>query len=243
MKKSSEGTYKIFIPIGDRPKCIHLGCNNARQHMGTYRKDGTPLFRSLCAKHHGKKVAEKHGLNSMEEVVAKNAGCASPYEYLNVRAKKAGFASQADRVSSMNELRAKKAGFASYADQLNANAIREGFASYADRVSSMNELRAKEAGFASYVDYMNSKHSYRKHRKNYCENIDGRLGYICNYPIKISAQLQVDHINGDPSDDREENCQTLCANCHTYKTHISKDYSTPGRKKMKTKNQKSILVN
>jgi 5-methylcytosine-specific restriction endonuclease McrA len=223
MKKSSEGTYKIFIPIGDRPKCVNPECNNARQHMGTYRKDGTPLFRSLCAKHHGKKVAEKHGLNSIEEVVAKNAGCASPYEYLNVRA--------------------KKAGFASYADQLNANAIREGFASHADRVSSMNELRAKEAGFASYIDYMNSKHSYRKHRKNYCENIDGRLGYICNYPIKISAQLQVDHINGDPYDNREENCQTLCANCHTYKTHVSKDYSTPGRKKMKTKNQKAILVN
>lgn len=156
--------------MGDRPKCIHLGCNDTRQHMGIYRKDGTPLFRNLCSKHHNKKVAEKHGLNSMHEVVAKNAG------------------------------------------------------------------------FASYVDYANSKHSYRKHRKNYCENIDGRLGYICNYPIKISAQLQVDHVNGDPSDDREENCQTLCANCHTYKTHISKDYSTPGRKKMKTKNQNAILV-
>lgn len=38
--------------------------------------------------------------------------------------------------------------------------------------------------------------------------------------------LTVDHINGDHSDDREENCRTLCWPCHSKKTHINKDWLT-----------------
>lgn len=92
--------------------------------------------------------------------------------------------------------------------------------------------RADKAGM-SIVDYVNSKHPYRKHRKEYCENRDGRLGYKCRYKIRHSAQLQVDHINGNPKDDRPKNLQTLCANCHIYKTHANQDYATPGRKALK----------
>jgi 5-methylcytosine-specific restriction endonuclease McrA len=40
----------------------------------------------------------------------------------------------------------------------------------------------------------------------------------------------VDHINGNPSDDRPENLQTLCAMCHTIKTIENGDAKTPGRK-------------
>jgi len=36
--------------------------------------------------------------------------------------------------------------------------------------------------------------------------------------------LSVDHINGDHSDNRKENCQTLCHTCHHIKTHINKDW-------------------
>jgi len=36
--------------------------------------------------------------------------------------------------------------------------------------------------------------------------------------------LTVDHINGDHSDNRKENCRTLCHNCHNKKTHINKDW-------------------
>jgi 5-methylcytosine-specific restriction endonuclease McrA len=91
---------------------------------------------------------------------------------------------------------------------------------------------AKRAGL-SVADYLNQNHPYRKHRKEYCENRDGRLGYKCRYKIRISAQLEVDHINGNPKDNREENLQTLCNNCHCYKTHMNKDYATPGRKSLK----------
>ena len=92
--------------------------------------------------------------------------------------------------------------------------------------------RADKLGM-SVVDYVNSKHPYRKHRKEYCENRDGRLGFKCRYKIRHSAQLQVDHINGNPKDNRSKNLQTLCSNCHCYKTHLNKDYATPGRKALK----------
>lgn len=94
------------------------------------------------------------------------------------------------------------------------------------------ELTGASKGLTA-TDWTNSFHPYRQHRETYCENIDGRLGYKCRCEIKISAQLQVDHINGDPTDNRPENLQTLCANCHIYKTHMSKDYATPGRKALK----------
>jgi 5-methylcytosine-specific restriction endonuclease McrA len=74
---------------------------------------------------------------------------------------------------------------------------------------------------------------YKIHRKNYCENKDGRLGFKCKYKIQIEAQLQVDHINGNPTDHREENLQTLCANCHVFKTLENKDYLSPGRRYFK----------
>ena len=83
------------------------------------------------------------------------------------------------------------------------------------------------------TDWLNSFHAYRQHRKTCCENVDGRLGFKCTYEINHSAQLQVDHIDGNPSNNDPSNLQTLCSNCHIYKTHMYKDYATPGRKALK----------
>lgn len=80
------------------------------------------------------------------------------------------------------------------------------------------------------TEWTNAMHPYLKYRKDHCENRDGRLGFKCNYKIRFSGQLQVDHINGNPTDNRERNLQTLCANCHVFKTFDKKDYKTPGRK-------------
>jgi hypothetical protein len=89
---------------------------------------------------------------------------------------------------------------------------------------------AERNGFDKFSQFLNTKHPYRKHRKDYCENKDGRLGYKCTNKIRISAQLEVDHKNGNPHDNRLRNLQTLCCMCHTYKTHVKRDYATPGRK-------------
>ena len=58
--------------------------------------------------------------------------------------------------------------------------------------------------------------SYRKTKKNSCE--------LCGFIAIVPAQLDVDHIDGDRTNNAESNLQTLCANCHRLKTHISKDY-------------------
>ena len=136
---------KIFVPINLRPRCQHPGCTRPGQHMGIYKKDGTPNFRKNCNSHHSQELAANNG-------------------------------------------------------------------------------------FASTTDYLNSKHPYRKHRKTSCENKSGFLGFRCNYKIIHSSQLEVDHINGNPHDNSPNNLQTLCSNCHKYKTWLNKDTRTPGRK-------------
>ena len=57
--------------------------------------------------------------------------------------------------------------------------------------------------------------AYRKHKKDHCE----RCGFVAEDPV----QLDVDHKDGDRSNDDPNNLQTLCANCHRLKTKRSKD--------------------
>jgi hypothetical protein len=97
-------------------------------------------------------------------------------------------------------------------------------------MKSIIEITAKRKGFDSVTEYTNSKHPYLQYRKKYCENIDSRLGFKCTTTIQWDGMLDVDHKNGDPSDNRESNLQTLCKCCHSYKTWKEKDWLTPGRK-------------
>lgn len=77
---------------------------------------------------------------------------------------------------------------------------------------------------------------YKIHRKDYCENVDGRLGFTCTSTIiNPELQLDTDHINGDPSDNRPENLQTLCKCCHPIKTMQNGDYLSAGRKTLGVK--------
>lgn len=111
---------------------------------------------------------------------------------------------------------------------------------------SMTHVLAQNAGFDSVTAYTNSMHPYLKYRKDYCENKDGRLGFKCTYVAPTEEQLvesglrpdfmgwlQVDHIDGNHTNNKEENLQTLCANCHNIKTFQAGDYATPGRKTRK----------
>lgn len=191
-------TNKIFVPFDERPRCQHRGCNEPAQNTGNYRKDGTPCFRKLCAKHHIKKTAARHGMKTLAEVVAAKRGITVSEYSLEVRKRTA-----------------EKAGM-----------------TVAEYTRAKIKERARKAGM-TVSEYMNRSHPYRKHRKEFCENRDGRLGFRCRYKIRHSAQLQVDHINGNPNDNRPKNLQTLCANCHCYKTHMNEDYASPGRKTLK----------
>lgn len=72
-------------------------------------------------------------------------------------------------------------------------------------------------------------------RKNYCENIDGRLGFKCTTTIIWEGMLDVDHIDGNSRNNSVSNLQTLCSCCHRYKTWVNKDGQSPGRKTLKEK--------
>lgn len=91
------------------------------------------------------------------------------------------------------------------------------------------DLTAASKGITA-TEWTNSWHPYRQHRKDYCENVDGRLGYKCTTTIVWHGQLDVDHKDGDPSNNEPDNLQTLCKCCHSYKGWREKDWMTPGRK-------------
>ncbi len=102
-------------------------------------------------------------------------------------------------------------------------------------VNSIKAIIAHKAGFSSVTGYTNSKHPYRKHRKDYCENIDGRLGFgKCTTTVVWDGQLDVDHKDEDPSNNDSSNLQTLCKCCHAIKSNefIKEHGQTPGRKAM-----------
>ena len=61
--------------------------------------------------------------------------------------------------------------------------------------------------------------SYKKHKGDRCED--------CGFVAKYSAQLDVDHIDGNHGNNDISNLQTLCANCHRAKTVEAGDHLTP----------------
>lgn len=84
------------------------------------------------------------------------------------------------------------------------------------------------------IKYQRNGWQYKVYRKDYCENIDGRLGFTCTTTltniVSIKCQLDADHIDGNPENNNKDNIQTLCKSCHAIKTHLSKDYLSAGRK-------------
>jgi hypothetical protein len=57
---------------------------------------------------------------------------------------------------------------------------------------------------------------HRLHKKNQCEK--------CGFVAVHRCQLDVDHIDGDHSNNDASNLQTLCRNCHSLKTQLNGDY-------------------
>jgi hypothetical protein len=57
-----------------------------------------------------------------------------------------------------------------------------------------------------------------------CDNHKGYLGYYCSATIVDQCQIHIDHWDGDRRNNDRENIKYLCANCHSYKTALLKDY-------------------
>jgi len=87
------------------------------------------------------------------------------------------------------------------------------------RKSKVNKISG-EIYWVCYNRYRDSNNRYSKpwrlHKGDVCEE--------CGFVPKHSCQLAVDHIDGDKANNTPENYQTLCHNCHTYKTYMKQDY-------------------
>ena len=78
------------------------------------------------------------------------------------------------------------------------------------------------------------------HKKNYCENIDGFLGFKCPVPpdmIRNFSQsvFELEHVDGNHWNDTHENVKTLCCLCHREKTSLSKDADSTKESSMRNK--------
>jgi hypothetical protein len=56
----------------------------------------------------------------------------------------------------------------------------------------------------------------QRHKSDTCV----RCGFWAEDPV----QMDVDHIDNDPSNNEKQNLQTLCANCHRLKTKQNNDW-------------------
>lgn len=74
-----------------------------------------------------------------------------------------------------------------------------------------------EQGRTRYKSRCNTciKHGQRS-KKDHCEK--------CGFVAVDTIQLDVDHIDANPSNNDESNLQTLCANCHRLKTKLNNDW-------------------
>ena len=84
---------------------------------------------------------------------------------------------------------------------------------YKDTGTAKSRWRCKKGYDLSWGE---SQRPYRKFKKESCEE--------CGFFAKHPAQLHVDHIDGQKSNNEEPNLRTLCANCHAYKTAMKADW-------------------
>lgn len=63
-----------------------------------------------------------------------------------------------------------------------------------------------------------------QHKKDYCENQDGHLGFPCTSTIHGSWVLELDHIDGNHLHNLPSNVETLCKICHAQKSRLAGDY-------------------
>lgn len=76
--------------------------------------------------------------------------------------------------------------------------------------------RCRRECFGMQKPVATERRRYVGHKGSICEE--------CGFVPVHSCQLDVDHKDGDRSNNDPNNLQTLCANCHRLKTFLSKDW-------------------
>jgi len=66
-----------------------------------------------------------------------------------------------------------------------------------------------------------------QHKKSFCQNEDGQLGWVCPVPrdgwIGFENSLDLDHLDGDHQNNIPSNVKTYCKLCHGRKSLINGD--------------------
>ena len=78
------------------------------------------------------------------------------------------------------------------------------------------------------------------HKKNYCENVDGFLGFKCRWTTDINDPdpaccFELDHLDGNHWNNTPENVKTLCCMCHRKKTALNKDADSTKDSSLRTR--------
>ena len=199
--------------VNDLPGWIHYRAISKRHGESLGIKITKPFTIPICQKCYQQWVADDNGEPSYNHVCAKNAGFIDENGSPDVTAWK-------------NNIMLKRA------NKLGHDSIAE-MKFEADCKKALKAGFKDKDGNPDVIGWRNSTHRYLKFRKDYCENIDGRLGVVCTTTVMCSANLTVDHINGNNRDDTPGNHQTFCQCCHTYKTFLNGDNKSPGVKTMK----------
>lgn len=63
-----------------------------------------------------------------------------------------------------------------------------------------------------------------------CSNKDGHLGFVCwtdfkKMPKDFKGRTQIDHVDGNPTNNVLENLDELCISCHQYKGQRNGDHN------------------
>jgi hypothetical protein len=80
----------------------------------------------------------------------------------------------------------------------------------------VEEVSLRSNGKYKCKGYEYDKAPWRRYKLDHCER--------CGFIPEISAQLEVDHIDGNKENNNYSNLQTLCCNCHRLKTFRNQDW-------------------
>ena len=227
MKHDCKTNYDYSSKNPNRICCVE-GCQQLGQDVTPLRLkvQGKIRRRKYCSTHFRADLAERSGVDSFTHILAKNKGV-SVTEYRrniieNVAANKGMTVTEYHR-SIIENIAANKG------------------MTVTEYRNSIVETAAASKG-VTVTAYRRSIHKSRRHILDYCENIDGRLGFKCTTTIIVDCgMLHGDHKNGVPWDHRPSNLQTLCSCCHSYKSHIFKDYASVGRRTAKSLTEEEKL--